>query len=386
MRKNKSQSKSWRKVKLGDITGINLRSIEKNTPHKQIEYIDISSVGTGILFGTTKYFFSKAPNRARRLVSDGDTILSTVRPNRRSFYFIKKPKNNLVVSTGLAVLSSKKNVNSRFLYYIVCDQKFSDYLSANAKGSAYPAVDVEIIKRFELTIPSFSIQQKIASVLSAYDDLIEVNSKKIKNLEEMAQAIFKEWFVKFKFPGYEKVKFKNGIPEGWENTKVGSLIKRVQSGKKYDNKTASEKGEIPILDQGRSGIIGYHNNEPGVVAGEENPIIVFANHTCYQNLIMFPFSAIQNVLPFYPNEENHRNIYWLHWATKDLIKFNDYKGHWPEFVAKKLLLPSVNLCNKFGDTIELMIALKYKLEKMNNNLRKTRDLLLPKLMSGEISV
>ncbi|NCA93750.1 MAG: hypothetical protein EOM84_01085 [Sphingobacteriia bacterium] len=204
----------------------------------------------------------------------------------------------------------------------------------------------------------------------------------------MAQLIYKEWFVDFKFPGHEKVKMVKGelglMPEGWEVVVVRDIIKRVPSGKKYENKTAKECGAVPILDQGKTGVIGYHNDEPGVLASEGKPIIVFANHTCYQNLIMFPFSAIQNVLPFYPSDENYRNIFWLHWATKDLIEFNDYKGHWPEFIGKRLLLPNKELCKKFGEIIEPMIIKKFKLEQYNNNLRQTRDLLLPKLMSGEI--
>jgi type I restriction enzyme S subunit len=384
---------NWKKVKLGDIAAINNKSIGKKYPFDIIEYVDISSVGTGILFETTKYDLDKAPSRAKRLVKAGDVILSTVRPNRRSFFYFKNPQDNLVISTGFAVLTPDSNIDSKFLYYIVFSQSFTDYLTNNAKGATYPAVDSETIERAEIYIPErIEDQKKIASILSGYDDLIENNNRRIKILEEMAQAIYKQWFVDFKFPGYEKVKMVDSsageaggelgsMPEGWEVVCVEDVIKRVQSGKKYDNKTAKPIGAIPILDQGRSGFIGYHDDEPGVMASKENPIIVFANHTCYQNLIMFPFSAIQNILPFLPNDKKFRNIYWLHWATKDLVSFNDYKGHWPEFISKRLFLPNKELCQKFGEIIEPMIVAKFELEKSNSILRKTRDLLLPKLMS-----
>ena len=101
---------------------------------------------------------------------------------------------------------------------------------------------------------------------------------------------------------------------------------------------------------------------------------------------MSPFSAIQNILPFLPSSEYPRNIYWLHYATKDLVTFNDYKGHWPEFISKEIILPLSNTCHQFGGFVEPIQRLVYRLEKNNQALRQTRDLLLPKLISGEIDV
>src|SRR3989338_8687733 len=119
---------------IDDVALINPDSIRKNYPHKNIEYIDIASVGTGNLMQTTSMPLSEASSRAKRLVNHGDTILSTVRPNRRSFLFIKKPKDNIVVSTGFAVLRAKSGTDPRYLYYVVTDQKFTDYLTLSAKG------------------------------------------------------------------------------------------------------------------------------------------------------------------------------------------------------------------------------------------------------------
>ena len=236
----------------------------------------------------------------------------------------------------------------------------------------------------------FLPQHKIAAVLSAYDNLIENNTRRIEILEGMASTIYREWFVEFRFPGHEQLEMAESelgrIPQGWEVVRTEQIIKRVQSGKKYSQKTVEQIGSVPVLDQGQSGIIGYHNEVPGVIASEDEPIIVFANHTCYQRIIQFPFSAIQNVLPFLPHPEKHRSIYWLHWATKDLVELNDYKGHWPEFMSKELPLPPASLCEQFGEFIKPMVQLTYSLDKRNQNLRQTSDLLLPKLMSGEIDV
>ncbi len=274
----------------------------------------------------------------------------------------------------------------KFTYYFLSTLNLANF----DVGASNPTLNRNHIHLLPIYWPPIPTQHKIASILSAYNDLIENNIRRIAILEEMAQTIYQEWFVNFRYPGHEKdtmVESELGmIPERWGKVTVGDLVKRIPNGKKYDNKTVNSFGAVPVLDQGRSGIIGYHDNEPDVQASRGNPVIVFANHTCYQRIIQFPFSTIQNVLPFTPNLEHNRNIYWLHWVTKDLVKFNDYKGHWPEFVSKNLLLPPVTLCNDFGDKIKVLVEQIYLLEKKKENLRRTREILLPKLISGEIDV
>ncbi len=257
-------------------------------------------------------------------------------------------------------------------------------------GASNPTLNRNHIHSIRVSVPPVPSQQKIAAILSAYDDLIENNIRRIKILEEMAQNLNREWFVKFCFPGHQKGKMVNSpmgkIPEGWEVLNVENIVKRHSPGKLYEQKTVYAEGTVPVLDQGRSGVIGYHNDSPGVEANEENPVIIFANHTCYQRIIHFPFSAIQNVLPFYPNPDHYRNIYWLHYATKDLISFNDYKGHWPEYMGKKVVVPTIQVTENFGCHIKPNNLLVFKLQKKCRNLSKTRDLLLPKLISGELDV
>jgi len=287
-----------------------------------------------------------------------------------------------------SIIVNESRFNPQFVYYLL-RTKIED-IKAIAGGVATPIVNKTTFSNITVFAPPLSTQQKIAAILSTYDDLIENNTRRIKILEEMAQAIYKEWFVNFRFPGHKRVKMVNSklgkIPDGWEVVKVEDLVQRISVGKKYDNKTVKPEGHVPVLDQGQSGIIGYHDEEPGLIASEDNPIIVFANHTCYQRMIQFPFSAIQNVLPFVPGTIYPRDIYWLHWATKDLVTFNDYKGHWPEFMSKQVVLPPLELCAVFRKYAQPIMQNCYKLNSKNSNLRKTRDLLLPKLISGEIEV
>lgn len=257
-------------------------------------------------------------------------------------------------------------------------------------GTTQDNLSVDKLLSFDFCVPSLSEQRRIAGILSAYDELIENNQRRIRILEDMARSLYREWFVHFRYPGHESVPLVDSplgqVPQGWEVRVIDDVLKRVPSGKKYDQKSASPIGAVPILDQGKSGIIGYHDDEPGVYATEDSPIIVFANHTCYQRLILFPFSAIQNVLPFVPNPSLKRDIYWLHWATNGLIAFNDYKGHWPEFIAKKLVVPPSDICQHFGNFVSPITRKILKLERAIENLRRTRDLLLPRLLSGQANL
>ncbi|GHC54384.1 restriction endonuclease subunit S [Roseibacillus persicicus] len=287
-----------------------------------------------------------------------------------------------------------KKIDGRYLYYLVVSPQFQALAKGTKTGSAQPFLGLGQLRvhqiQYHADLPT---QRRIAGILSAYDELIENNLRRIRILEEMAQSLYREWFVHFRIPPEvltqaglpPKLTLTNSplgpIPDGWEVKTVEDALKRFPAGKKYSQKTVDETGAIPVLDQGKSGIIGYHNDEPGFVATEDNPVIVFANHTCYQRIIQYPFSAIQNVLPFRSAPDLARNLYWLHWATKDLIEFNDYKGHWPEFIAKNLLVPPTEICSAFGVFAEKIVRSVYSLERRNQTLRQTRDLLLPKLLS-----
>lgn len=281
-----------------------------------------------------------------------------------------------------------QKLKTKYLYYALIPEL--ENLKSISTGATTKFLTITILNNIKINIPEGNVQDKIASVLYAYDKLIENNNKRIKILEEMAQTLYNEWFVNFRFPGHEKVKMVDSelgkIPDGWTIKKMEDLVVRFTAGKKYDNKTVKLTGKVPVLDQGQTGIIGFHDEEPGFIASWDNPVIVFANHTCYQKIVSYPFSAIQNVIPFKPINET-MNIVWLHYSSKDLIKLNDYKGHWPEYMSRRLVIPgNLDITGTFGTILIPMLKEIELFEKRNTNLSKTRDLLVPKLISGELDV
>jgi type I restriction enzyme S subunit len=143
----------WRVGTVAEIAEINARSVGPGFPHSTIQYIDISSVAEGRLIDSSHMPLSKAPSRAQRLVADGDTIWSCVRPNRRSYLFMHQPAPHVVVSTGFAVLSSRDKT-SAYLHLLTTTDEFVDYLTMRAEGSAYPAVRADTFAKAVVLLPS----------------------------------------------------------------------------------------------------------------------------------------------------------------------------------------------------------------------------------------
>lgn len=414
-------------MKLGDVVKINPENVGKDYPFKEIEYIDISSVSAGILKEAKHIMLEYAPSRARRIVKRGETLLSTVRPNLRSFWYARNPSQNMIASTGFAVLRSGKKINPRFLYYTVSDQLFTDYLTANAKGAAYPAVDIDTIARAEINLPTLPTQQKIAAILSAYDDLIENNLRRIKILEEMAQALYREWFVHFRFPGHEKVRLVDSslgqIPEGWEAKNIGSLLSGHIGGgwgkKEIDDKHSchayvirgTDISQVSFMEIGscpsryhtesnlrsrrlRSGDIIYEVSGGGKETPVGRVLMITENvlNTFHGDVICASFckrmtpnsDAINPLILFYHLEALHKSErieqYQVQSTGIKNLKFSVLLEN--EFIAT----PPLDIQKYFESYVNPIIEEKEILSLQNVLLGKTRDLLLPKLISGELDV
>jgi len=186
----------WRTTILDEICFVNPEQRDRTYPHQRVNYIDISSVASGeITSPPQELLLSEAPSRAQRIVRQGDILVSTVRPNRRSFVMLGEVPPNTLASTGFAVLRAKNSNDPNFIYGLIRDQSFTDYLVSRAEGSAYPAVNSSVFKEAEIVIPEPPEQFEIGTVLSSLDKKILTLKQQNETLEAMARAIFKSWFV-----------------------------------------------------------------------------------------------------------------------------------------------------------------------------------------------
>jgi type I restriction enzyme S subunit len=334
---------------------------------------------------TPLHITAQAADQGSKLIPS-NTVLAVVRGMSLAKEFrVAITKREVAFNQDLKAFACEPDIDSEFLFYALRARRDHIRDLATEASHGTKKLETEVLARFPILVPRPEVQRKIVELISTYDDLIENNRRRMELLEEGARQLYREWFVRLRFPGREHTCISNGVPRGWEVRKVSELVKRIPPGKLYSQDTALTVGKVPILDQGRSGVIGFHDHGPGVDCSTDKPVIVFANHTCYQRIIFYPFSAIQNVLPFVSSNEVPRNLFWLHFVTVRVVKTNAYKGHWPELMAKEVLVPPNKLTDLFGRHVKDNLIMVHLLDVQNQKLRAARDLLLPRLMSGEIA-
>ena len=434
---------NWKEYKLDELVEITsskriMRSEyqENSIPFfRSKEIIELNS-GNEI---TTELFISKERfleiKNKFGTPSYGDILLTSV-GTLGVPYFVNYKEEFYFKDGNLTWFRKFNNIlRSKYLYYWFSSPVGRKALKEITIGSTQPALTITGLKSLTIHLPTLEEQDYIIEILDHLSSKIHLNTQINQTLEQIAQALFKSWFVDFDpvrakvqalsdglsfeqaelavmqaisgktpkeltalsqtqperyaelaetakaFP-CEMVEVDGGeVPKGWEVKRIDEVIQKIPVGKKYSSKTAFSEGLVPILDQGRSGVIGYHNDKPGVKASIEDPIIVFANHTCYMRLISYDFSAIQNVFAFKGKE---CNLYWLYLATLGKQEFVEYKGHFPDFLIKEIIVPPEELTELFGKYVKESFSKIFIKDRENSSLAKIRDLLLPKLLNGEI--
>lgn len=165
----------WSYDRLDSMVFVDRESLSSATPRDySFRYIDITSASEGKLeIPSTEITFSEAPSRARRVVHQGDVLMSTVRPNLKAFAYFDRPAENYVASTGFAVLTAKEEADSRFVLYSILSEDVGSQIEQYVVGSNYPAINSSDVKRLRVARPPLPEQRKIARILSTVDDLIE---------------------------------------------------------------------------------------------------------------------------------------------------------------------------------------------------------------------
>lgn len=273
------------------------------------------------------------------------------------------------------------------------------YFQQISKGTTQDNLSLDKICRVKLRVPNYETQKKIASVLSAYDNLIENNNKRIHVLEQMAENLYKEWFVRFRFPGYENVEFKEKKPRGWQ---VGTEDKKhfVPITFKYDefenigsfvrgkNITAAKmvKGDIPVISAGLQPS-GYHNKAN--VYGANLTISASGANSGYLKYNMTDVWAAD--CSYYQDDATIWFVYNTLKYLQPVISNLQCGAAQPHVYPKNLnklyvLIPTEELINKYNNFVKPYYDEIKILNQHNQLLIKQRDMLLPRLMSGKLEV
>jgi type I restriction enzyme S subunit len=302
-----------------------------------------------------------------------------------------------------------RNLDGKYLKYILVSFPYKKQLLGLATtGATREALTKTDIENFEIKLPSIEAQSRIASVLSTYDDLIEVNEKRIKALEEMAQRLYIEWFVKFKFPGHEKARMMDSgtkfglIPEGWEIVKIGNMFCIVLGGtpsrvkKDYwrDGNIAwinsGAVNQLRIIEESEMITEEALKKSATKMMPQRTTLLAITGATLGQvSLTEIECCANQSVIGIYDREGLFNEYLYL--KIKEIIKNiialagGGAQQHINKDIVNntEIFIPDIKLIKIFLNKIKPVFDAISFLIFQNKNLQKTRDLLIPQLVTGK---
>ena len=334
----------------------------------------------------------------------GDVLVSNIRPYFKKIWFSNRIggcSNDVIV---FRVLDENKTY-PKYLYYLLSQDIFFDYMMSGSNGTKMPRGNKKLIPEFTFNDVDIEKQKRIADILSAYDDLIENNQKQIKLLEEVAMRLYKEWFVKLRFPGYETTKIVDGVPEGWKLTRV-KRMGQVITGKTPSTAIVENYGEdIPFVKiPDMHGVIYPLKTEVKLSERGANtqknkflpPKSIMVSCIATVGLVCITHEVCQTnqqINSIVLNDEDH--LYYMFFKMKGIKSLLEGVGsngatmtnvNKTKFENIELLKPENEILKKFNNLVEPFFSNILALSKQNEKLKEARDKLLSKLMSGEIEV
>lgn len=398
---------TWKQVKFSDVVESPPKVILKKG--EQFSFIPMELVNPA-----QKYVIAidnKTFTGGGAKFGEGDTIFARITPclENGKIAKVKGLKKGVGFgSTEYLVFRAKKDLlDADFLYYLVISPQIREIAIKSMTGSSgRQRAKKEVIDEIKISVPSYEKQVKIGAILSTYDDLIENNHRRMQLLEQAARLIYEEWFIRFRFPGHEQTCFVDGLPEGWTSLPTNQIaninpqikIDRSQnqvtfismsclstnnmtintaefekrdafSGVRFQNGDVLFARITPCLENGKTGFV--QTLRLGEVAcGSTEFVVLRAKLTSSEFLYCLARS------------ENFREA-----AVKSMTGSSGRQRVQPNFFANyKIPLPPQHLLSKFHDITEPCFKQIGILEYENRKLKEARDLLLPKLMNGEIQI
>jgi type I restriction enzyme S subunit len=419
-----SLPQSWEVRKLEDVASINQETTNLKN-YSWIHYTDISSVGTRTVEIPSKLETKDAPGRARRVLRKGDTVISSVRPNRRSFFYFNEEWTNAIASTGFAVLSPKNFDDAEYLHAVLTSENAVKIYEAICEGGAYPAFNPSRLNEIRIPWPPHSVRRELGHVVMNLQSKIALNNAFSKTLEGIAQTIFKSWFIDFDpvkakmvgqkpagmdaataalFPDLMEESELGFVPKGWTVVPSTDFFEVLSGGTPKTSNEEYWNGDIPwfsVVDAPDSeGCFfiktsktitkeGLTNSaaklvRPGVTVisarGTVGKTAIVAipstfNQSCYG--IEGKFGDFFTYLLLRNQVVRLQNI--SHGGMFDTITRET-------FSAIKVAKPKPELVSIFESIVSPIFLEIRNLQFQSNELACIRDSLLPRLISGELQI
>jgi type I restriction enzyme S subunit len=366
----------WKVYKIGELVDLSQgQVINAQTNHLVVkEGIPLLRI-TDMLNGRQNIFIDAEKVGIKNMATPEDIIYT--RTGQVGLVF--KNQKGVVHNNCFKVIPKDQRLDRNYLYWVLKDNSIYEYVNGVASGSAQPDLPHGAFKSITINLPPLSIQLTIASILNSYDELINVNNQRIKLLEETARELYKEWFVRMRFPGYKQARFVKGIPEGWEIKKLDQVIE-LAYGKALKEENRKEG---TFLVYGSSGIVGTHDSyivkAPGIVVGRKGNVgsIFWVTKNFHPiDTAFYVKTKISMCYVFF-------NLQFQHFIEGDAAVPGLNRN---QAYSNYILVPSKDLLKQFDEIIIPNFELQDLLSNQNTQLRQIRDRLLPRLISGKLEL
>ena len=410
----------WKKVPIKDVcVGI------YDGPHATPPVSETGGIFLGISnitkdghfdFSSIKYIGDDyMPKWTKRVTPQKDDIVFSYEATLNLYAVIPDGFYGCLGRRMALIRTNKQLVNHKYLFYYFFSKNWRNLISEKTiVGATVDRIPIATFPDFEIELPSLDVQNKIATILSRYDTLIENYQKQIKLLEESAQRLYKEWFVDLRFPGHENTKIVDGVPEGWKMISIDSLVGKLESGSRPKGgiDTSIKDG---VASVGAENVIGlgqynfsskklvsydfYNNAKKGRI--ENKDILIYKDGAYIGRTSLFQDNfphkeAMINEHVFLLHTKKEVNQYFLFFTLYQKVYFEKMQKlnknaaqpglNQNAIKSLKLLMPNEKLIVRFDEIISPMMKVLFDLANQIPHLTEARDRLLPKLMSGEIEV
>ena len=412
--------KSWEKKRLDEVAYIN-RNTSNLREYDWINYTDISSVGTRTVDKPSIIKVGDAPSRARRVLRKGDTVISTVRPNRKSFFYFAGEWENAIASTGFAVLSPINFEDSEYLNAILTSDPAVRFYENICEGGAYPAFNPSRLAEFVVPWPPKQTRIALGKTVMNFQLKIEVNNALSKTLGDIAQTIFKSWFIDFdpvkaKMAGEQPAGMDDAtvalFPDSMEESELGLIPEGWNvSGLNEFAKPRKELAKVSSLDS-QTNYVGLEHLprnslffrtwssaekvQSGKSVFKRNDILFGKLRPYFHKVVVSPVCGVCSTdIVVIQSPDSRIDPYTACLVYQDeFITFvtNRSSGtrmprtSWQEMCEFKIAFPGLDLMQKFNELMEPLFSFAISFCLESNELETIRETLLPRLISGELPI
>lgn len=350
--------------------------------------------------------------KKKYLITENDLLIARTGATTGYNLIVDESYKNFVFASYLIRFNYNKNdLYPLYLKYVLKSQQWYGFVNNFISGSAQPGMNAKVFGKFQIPFFNYDIQKRISNILSTYDKLIDNNNKRIKLLEQMAENLYKEWFVRFRIPRYKDVEFIDGFPKDWEKVKLDDVLNKIATGLNPRKNFVLGEGEnfyVTIKNMADNTVYlddkcDKVNDDAIIKINKRSDLkigdLLFSGigtigRVCLIDIPTNNWNISESVFTMRANKKISSEFLYMLLLSQDVQNYCQFKANGSAQKGIRMgdlrkytfLLPTQNVINDFTNQISPILRNASLLRNENKNLIQQRDMLLPRLMRGTLKV